>query len=155
MVKLQDSSPTLSKETLECLESFWEFSLPDSYKIFLLEKNGGYPEKKYFDFKNQDDGSVLQGFLGITPKEHLNLLETLKIYSGRIPTWSFPIAYDTFGNLILISVKGPDRGKIYFWDHELEADPAQGETPDYSNLTLIADSFDEFINGLYEEKDLP
>jgi hypothetical protein len=62
----------------------------------------------------------------------------------------FPISYDSFGNLILIAIKNADRGKIYFWDHEMEADPNQGEVPDYSNLTLIADSFDEFINSLHD-----
>ncbi|WP_010299799.1 SMI1/KNR4 family protein [Candidatus Odyssella thessalonicensis] len=155
MIKLENSSPTLSKETLECLERFWEFNLPKTYKVFLLEKNGGFPKEKHFNFKGQDEGSVLQAFLGITLNEDLDLLETLKVYNGRIPTWSFPIAYDTFGNLILLSVKGPDRGKIYFWDHEMEADPAQGEVPDYSNLTLIADSFNEFINNLRNDEEVP
>lgn len=56
------------------------------------------------------------------------------------------------GDLILIAVKGTDRRKIYFWNHEMEM-----EEPDYSSLTLIADTFSEFINSLYEfdESTLP
>lgn len=75
----------------------------------------------------------------------MNLLEKLKTYSARIPDNMFPIANDDLGNLILV-VKRPERGKVYFWDHEMEV--AEGEIPDYSNLTLISDSFDDFINSL-------
>lgn len=57
-----------------------------------------------------------------------------------------------FGNLILLSLKNADRGKIYFWDHEMEAN--EGEIPDYSNLTLIANSFEECITSLCGEEDL-
>ena len=54
--------------------------------------------------------------------------------------------------MIQFLVKNADRGKIYFWDHEMEAD--EGETPNYSNLTLIADSFDEFIEGLHSDDEI-
>ncbi len=76
------------------------------------------------------------------------MLSYLKNYSGRIPNSFFPIAYDSCGNLICIPVKGPDRGKVYFWDHEMEA--ADDEEPSYDNLTLIADSFEDFFNSLHE-----
>ena len=66
---------------------------------------------------------------------------------------SFPIASDDYGNSICLIVKGPNRGKIYFWDHEMEADTDQGEVADYSNMTLISDSFNEFIECLYKEDD--
>ncbi|MBI2812410.1 MAG: hypothetical protein HYX67_16515, partial [Candidatus Melainabacteria bacterium] len=41
--------------------------------------------------------------------------------------------------------------KVYFWDHEREADPDQGQTPETAgNVHLIADSFSEFLDGLFE-----
>ena len=93
-------------------------------------------------------------FLGIYPDEYNDLLDHIKTYKERLPKNTFPIAYDSCGNLIVISVMGPDRGKIYFWDHEMEADIDHGEVSDYSNLTLIADSFDEFLEGLYSKEEL-
>ncbi|MGL5784970.1 MAG: SMI1/KNR4 family protein, partial [Alphaproteobacteria bacterium] len=99
-------------------------------------------------------GSLVHFFLGIIPKKQANLLFIMNMYLERIPLNTIPIANDQNGNLVLLSVKGSDRGKIYFWDHEMEADTDHGETPDYSNLTLVADSFDEFIQNLKSEDDL-
>lgn len=153
MINFEHNSSNLNDKVLQCLEQFWEIKLPKEYRKFLLTQNGGYPDKSIFFFKNQNIGSDVQGMLGITPEGGLNLLTEIRTYTGRIPSSTFPIGYDSFGNLILISVKNPDRGKIYFWDHELEADPDQGEVADYSNLTLIADSFDEFINNLKSDEE--
>ncbi len=152
---LEKTDPTLSDRTLSCLEKYWEIKIPKRYRDFLLEFNGGYPKERLeFSFKGSNDGSVLSAFLGITPQEHNDLLNHLKIYNNRIPKNTLPIGYDTFGNLILIAAKGQDYGKIYFWDHEREADASDGEVANYSNLTLIADSFEEFINGLKDESEI-
>lgn len=149
-----DHPGTLSEPVLKALEIYWGFGLPKDYRAFLIKHNGGSPTIDYFNFKDdKNDGSDIRYFLGIYPDEYRNLLGFLKIYNERLPNNIFPIGYDSGGNLICISVKGPDRGKIYFWNHEMEADPAQGEVPDYSNLTLIADSFDEFINSLHTIED--
>lgn len=150
MINIKDDHPeTLPEHILRVLERYWGFALPKDYRRFLLTHNGGEPEPDYFNFKHdKSDGSDVRFFLGIYPDEHNDLLDHLKMYNGRLSKNIFPIAYDSCGNLICISVTGPDRGKVYFWDHEMEAD--EGEEPDYSNLTLIADSFDEFINSLHE-----
>ena len=143
---------TLSDQILKVLERYWELKLPDPYRNFLLLNNGGEPKTSYFSFKNGNGGSDVRFFLGIYPDKDNDLLNHLKIYKGRLPQNVFPIAYDSGGNLILISVKGPDRGKVYFWDHEMES--GEGEEPDYSNLTLIADSFTEFIENLKDESEI-
>ena len=142
----------IPEHILKSLEMYWDINFPKSYRDFLLKYNGGEAEKREFKFKEGEHGSDIRSFLGIYPDKHNNLLSYLKSYRGRIPENFFPIGYDSCGNLILISVKNKDRGKIYFWDHEMEAD--EGETPDYSNLTLIADSFDEFIEGLHSEDEI-
>lgn len=145
-----DHPGTLPEYILKVLERYWEFSLPKEYRNFLLKHNGGEPSFDCFNFKNdKNDGSDVRFFLGIYPDQHNDLLNHIKTYKERLPKNIFPIAYDSCGNLICISVMEPDRGKIYFWDHEREADSAQGEVPDYSNLTLMSDSFDEFIASLH------
>lgn len=147
-----DHPDTLPEHILKVLELYWGFGLPMEYRSFLLKHNGGEPVEDIFNFKDdKENGSDVRFFLGIYPDEHRNLLEYLKTYNGRIPKNLFPIAYDSCGNLICISTMGSDRGKIYFWDHEMEA--YEVEEPDYSNLTLIADSFDEFLNSLHDLED--
>ena len=144
----------LDENCLRALEQIWEFQLPKEYRIFLLKYNGGRPNLTFFNYKNtDDDGSVIDCFFGIYKDDNYNLLKKTKEIGDRHTHDSFPISSDVFGNRICLIVKGPDRGKIYLWDHETEADTDQGEVADYSNMTLIADSFNEFIDGLYEDNE--
>ena len=140
----------LELDVLKSIENYLGFKFPDKYKIFLLSCNGGETKKKIFFFqKDTLNGSILDRLFGVVSNEYESILIYLKDYRTRIPDNFCPIGADPGGNLILISVKGPDYGKIYFWDHEMEVD--EGEEPDYSNLTLIADSFTDFINSLHEK----
>jgi hypothetical protein len=70
---------------------------------------------------------------------------------GRIPKKLFPIANDPFGNLICVSLTGEDCGAVYFWDHENEPDD---EDTEFRNIHLIADSWEEFIDGLVTPESL-
>lgn len=137
---------------LSAVEEMWGFNLPKDYREFLLKTNGGQPEKPLFSFYDKSDGSCISKFLGIKKSFNDNILLKQKDAGLRFPNNFIPIGSDVYGNLILLSVKNADRGKIYFWDHEMEAD--NGEIPDYSNLTLIANSFEEFIASLRDEEDL-
>src|ERR1700722_8832612 len=136
-MKMESRNDPVSENVLKAIEEFWGYTLPQNYRKFLLEYNGGEPSNKVFNFKDQTDGSCLDTFFGIIKSFNDNILLKQQLSSIRVPENTLPVGNDTFGNLILLSVKGPDRGKVYFWDHEMEA--AEGEEPDYSNLTLIAD----------------
>lgn len=150
-----NSSGYLDETIIEALEQVWGVGLPKAYKEFLTKYNGGSPIPNCFSFKNRpNEGSFVDVFFGVKKDPNNNLLMNIKLYEERIPSNFLPIADDPGGNLILLSIKGIDRGKIYFWDHDLEADPDLNEIPDYSNLILIADSFDEFINGLHSEDEI-
>jgi hypothetical protein len=142
----------LKTDVLGSIEQAYNITLPKDYRDFLLVFNGGKPIESEFSLKDSSNSSLVAGFFGITDSKDYNLLfHYVVIYTGRIPSNTIPIADDQCGNIILLSVKGQDRGKVYFWDHEREADPSQGEKPSYDNLTLIADSFEEFINNLKAE----
>lgn len=145
---MESKNNLIDDNVLNAIEEFWGYKLPQSYRLFLLENNGGKPFKKIFNFKNKDDGSCIDEFFGIIKNFNNNLLLKQKYLSNRVPENTIPIGRDAYGNFILLSIKGTDRGKVYFWDHESEA--SEGEKPDYSNLTLIADNFDEFINSLHD-----
>ncbi len=150
-MRMEKDNGVLEDKALKAIEQLWGFQLPLEYRKFLLEKNGGIPKLTRFWFKNKEDGSCVSSFFGIVKDFNDNLLLKQKYSGDRVPNNTLPIARDVYGNFILLSVKGEDRGKIYFWDHEQEADTDRGEAPNYSNLTLIADSFEEFVEGLSEE----
>ncbi len=147
---MQEINGHLDDQFVITIEQFFRFKLPQSYKLFLYKSNGGVTKNKFFLLRNNvKEGSVLDRLFGLTAKQYYNMLVYYRDYSTRIPINTLPIGCDPGGNIILLSVKGEDYGKVYFWDHEMETDP-----PDYSNLTLIADSFDEFINGLKSEEEM-
>lgn len=150
---VENPTPDLINENfVKVLESYFGFKFPKAYRKFLLETNGGNPVKGYFIMKGNNELGGIRYFLGISPEYSKGLLERWAMYCGRIPANTIAIGSNSGGNLILLSVKGSDHGKIYYWDHEMEAD--EGQTPDYRNLTLIADSFEEFINGLKSDEEI-
>ncbi len=159
LLDIQEGSQ-LSKNETEIFKSIFNFldiSLPKSYKKFLLEnKNFDFSEKEknIFIVNKTKFSGVLRFFYEFSSNINDDILYHLKLYRYRIPKNMISIACDNYGNQILLSVKGPDYGKVYFWDHEQEADTENGEEPSYNNLTLIANSFDEFMNGLYGEEEL-
>ena len=148
------SSGPIEESLLAKKEKEWGCKLPDSYRTFLLRFNGGRPKKDVFNFKNSNNGSNIDFFLGLVPDDDdLDIDEHLDCYRKRLPESFFPIAYDSGGNLICISTAADDIGKVYFWDHELEADINQGQSPEtVDNTILIADDFDEFLHGLKEKQ---
>lgn len=152
-MRFVESFGSCENKKIKELETNYNLSFPMEYKHFLEIYNGGVPEKDVFNFKDTNDGSILYGFFGFdSNSKRLDIAYRYMMAKRRIPSNTFPIADDQGGNLILLSVKGPDYGKVYFWDHDWEAN--DGETPDYSNLTLIADSFEEFINNLKSEDEM-
>ncbi len=144
---IRDSSGTTDLSEIERVEQLAGARLPSEYRNFLLRHNGGYPDPDGFLFKDLSDGSSVDRFLSIGSGEHSNLEKYLITYQGRFPVDFLPIAHDPGGNLVLIGTSGGHSGKIYFWDHEYEAD---GSEPDMSNMHLVAQSFSEFLNGLFE-----
>lgn len=142
----------ISEQELANFEREYGIKLPQQYRQFLLDYNGGRPEHCDFNFKGSTNGSQLLGFFGIGSR--IDVRKELRTYNGRLPAAWFPVASDAGGNLICICLSGPNYGKVFFWDHEMESDETQGLTPETANNTvLIADSFDEFLNSFFRAED--
>jgi len=146
----EHSSEISTEDLLGAVEASWDFQLPKEYRQFLLNMSAENFKGKLFSFYDSNDGSCIGDFFTLR-KGIRNFFVDYRDMQKRIPSNFIPIASDVYGNRILLAVKNPDRGKIFFWDHELEAD--DGEVPDYSNLTLIAPDFQTFLNSLRPEED--
>lgn len=123
-------------------------ALPDDYRRFLLTDNGGQPERPVFAVP-PDHWDVLRYLPGLHDGPYYHNLEyPLRTYrdEGRMPPELIPIGSDPFGNWICLGVAGEPRGRVYFWEHEAEAD--EDEPPTWDNLRRLADSFTEFVAGL-------
>lgn len=131
------------------------FCFPDSYKQFLVENNGGEPDENYaFSFYevegNGKTSTVISCFYSINCGEVFNPDDLVSSYcalveSEQVPIGYLPIAEDVFGNYVLISCVGEHQGCVFFGNAELE----NAETG-FIQMSMIAESFSEFINMLYK-----
>lgn len=155
MTVFSQTEISLNINQIENLEKYVGLNFPKEYKEHLLKYNGGQCYPNIFTFK--EDGkvnySVVDWFFAIYDGEYDNLkreIEMVKIEEKRMPTHILPIAHDPLGNLICISCGNNDEGYVYFWNHEKEVDYSSASDEDYSNLYLVAYSFNEFIDNLKE-----
>ena len=140
MLTFYNQKDSISNEDILELENFIGLKFPQSYREHILRYNGGRCKPNVYSFNENGESteSDLNVFLSL-PNELKEYVLDYKINNTRIPESFLPIAEDSGGNLICISCEGKDRGKIFFWDHEREGE---------DNIYFIADSFDEFLNGL-------
>jgi hypothetical protein len=166
--RMKDTGTLLEQADLDNLERILNEDLPLAYKRFLLKSNGGTPDPPYFRT------SVLAEFFSVNATdETYDLVENYRFLRETLPEELVPIARDGLGDVVCLAVKGENRGKVYFWDHEggtprvdIRAKypeigwkpyedgeprpPVKDDWPGHPDLTLIADSFDEFLDSFHD-----
>jgi hypothetical protein len=113
--------------------------LPDAYRDYLRRQDGG---------RLENNSEVVDEIFGLGPDtpEWASMWKNLELYADRLPTWLLPVASDAAGNLFAISLRNQDRGSVWFWDHEREAD--EEETPTEENIELRAGDWQSFLDSL-------
>jgi len=150
-VRLVDPGEALTEADIAQAEQQTGHTFPAAYRSFLLASNGGRPEQPVvYSMQGLQGGANHEGtvdrFFGIKVKESINLEHYADLYRDRVPANLLPIARDPGDNLVCIGTKGVDSEKVYFWDHEEEAD--EGQEPTYDNLYLVANTFGGFLDNL-------
>ena len=143
--RLSDSGA--SEAALQQLENELGSRLPDDYRRFLAETNGGRPDPARFAMQtsNGANESVVDWFLTLEPQEDLYTVpEYRNMYADRVPQGLLPVACDPFGNLLLLDLGAKSQGCVYFWDHEQES----MEEPTWGNISTVAESFQNFYDSL-------
>jgi hypothetical protein len=163
----------ISDRDIDAFEAKIAARLPRPYKTFLQAHNGGVPEPPYFG--KERIPSVLQIFYGLRVKKKIDdLAANYRRMRSTLPTDVISIAVDTFGNEICLAIRGKNRGKVYFWDHEgapervdirakypmiqfkphvTPQEPIKDDWPGHPDLTLIADSFAKFLDSFHDFDD--
>lgn len=148
MAKIYGSHDNLSLEQIETFESKNNIKLAEKYVDFLLKSNGGKVKPNFFMISNEQGPSILSVFYGIGDM-YDNLTDFIEIMDERLPVGFIPIGDDPSGNVICLGTKEPYYDKIYFWDHEQEPE----DPNDMSNMYVLANSIDEFLDKLYEDNE--
>lgn len=138
-----------------------KIKLPTDYREFLLEHNGGDPEKSRFNVKELEYPSLwitefffLEEHLAVPNYEDtppLSLAFQYYVFEPIIPSNCLPIAGVVRDDCLLLNFAGKSKGKIYlkYMQEILQPDEAP---EDYdvrgAGMYHLADSFSEFIEKL-------
>jgi hypothetical protein len=170
------AGPPLTPEQIARLEAQLGAALPDDYRRFLLESNGGIPERGSFTVqlgpppkwmspkwqaKWQSRGERwVDSFCTIderlaTPDSQASS-DTLSFWLGAadwapLPPDAIPIGRVSRDDFLLLYIRGPRRGEVHLvaWDY---IDETQETTPEaIAEATyFVAPSFEAFFRGLAE-----
>lgn len=143
---MKSRGPRLSESQLRAVEQELGVRLPEDYRKFMLEFNGGRPvPEDAFDVPQCDQSSGVNRFCPIDENDANGLLTKRMHLDGRIPPNMLVIAGAACGDLVLLTIQGDDAGSVFYWDHE---DELASGPPLYANTYRVADSFSEFYRGL-------
>ncbi|TCJ82427.1 UNVERIFIED_ORG: SMI1/KNR4 family protein SUKH-1 [Bacillus cereus] len=145
MTKMLSENLKVSLQDIKQFEQEYNVTLPKQYVDFLLEYNGGFPQESSFKISDDEGESLVNKFYGIGDMKS-NLGKVFEVLEGEIPEDFISIANDPAGNEILLGVNGDFQGKVYFWIHDIEPED------EMNNMFILADSFVEFFNNLYESE---
>jgi hypothetical protein len=148
------SGRSLNRQHVARVERQLGRTFPTELVSFYLLFNGGIPNRTHF-FIGRAGGSEIREFFTIGSRSTRRTLQQAFVdHRDILLPRMIPIAEDVGDNKILISAEGPDRGRVYFWDHEKMGiahdkpnDPQAWETA----VRPIADSLREFLHDLREE----
>ena len=145
--KPRDPPVPLTAQEVSDLEKSLGETLPEEYRRFLLNFGGAafyaVGVRPIETREPYHDHWLLEMlFGGRDDKPSHDLWSNLAVYKDRIPGHMIPIGGNLCSDLFLLAIKGPDRGKVYFWDH--------GDT---RKLYLTAESFDDFLDRLVPEEE--
>jgi len=136
-----------TEESIQQLEAKLGSRLPEDYRRFLTDLNGGRPDPSSFVFETKAglNDSAVRYFLTLDSGEiRYTIPNYLNTYKDRIPKGVLPIGCDSFGNLVLLDVCSKSPGSVYFWDHEEES---MNERT-WQNISIVAPSFKAFEEAL-------
>jgi hypothetical protein len=119
LFQLLHREPPASAHDLQTLEDCIGSSIPTSLAEFLLEANGGYPDRdQYFipeDHLHGTGQAIGMEYL-LSVKE---ICDTIQALGKRLPKAALPFGDDGDGNYICVShCKGEDA--VFFWTLSLE-----------------------------------
>lgn len=144
----------VDKDDIQRFEYRIGTALPDDYRLFLLEVNGGRTNRDYRRFRLRRGYASLGALYSLNASDDQDDLATAQQHynsDARLPDGILEIGYDDGGSCIVMPLRGRHRGEVWYLDTE---DPRPtGSNPrvewfDRRDVWKIADSFSEFMSNL-------
>jgi hypothetical protein len=149
---MNERGPQVTEAQIEAFERSYGHPLPDDYRQFLLDVNGGQPDIAHCEF----DYGIVNSLFSLDDTENdASDLATNAIHeraSLPSPDLLF-IGHDGMGNSLLLTLAGEHRGAVW---HMLTDDDARPEDAnprvawhDRRDMRKIAASFEQFMRSLH------
>ena len=147
---IECESPT-NLEEIAKFETLIKAKLPDDYKKFLLKHNGGHPVTNGFKLiepiNEKTNEAGISWFYALYNGDVSNITKQFHRTREQLPEELIPIGYDSGGETCL-GIAGEYYGQVHYWTTNW----SMWKEEDYNYLYLVANSFTEFINKLFERE---
>lgn len=144
-INIANSYGALDEQRLLTLEKKIGVSLPNDYREFLIQFNGGEPVPEGVWIIEDVDGSCVHEFFGLHDDPKLLSLDCINNSEFGLPESLLPIAGDGLGDYVCLKVTGDDFGAIFFVDHEQHS---YEDRESFEGIIRLKESFSEFISSL-------
>lgn len=137
---------TADSERLKQAEQQMGVELPDDYREFLLQTNGGSNEDYSMSFfvKELNDEMVVDVLYGIgLDNKNADVVFYTDMFASDMLPGSVLIG-DSIQNGFIVMVCGRENKGIYYWDHSYTYEASDDE----NNMYRIADTFGDFLRML-------
>jgi hypothetical protein len=168
MIEFYFPAPRIVESEILEFEQVIGTKLPVQYRQYLLSHAVGGTTIPDLAFritksgvlnKDDPDDEVMLGYLlSMDKTSPSNLFEYYDTRNSDereypyLPNDMITIGGDPGGGLLLIGIQGTKKGKVFYWDSN-KFNKNETDSPDYNNISFVANSFSEFIDLLYELQD--
>ena len=144
-ITFSETYAPVSPETISNFETRHAITLPQSYKTFLTQSNGGRPSWTVFDVpKWPGKATALHFLFGIHDGKHNNLALWYDELRDRLPEGFIAIGVDMGGNFLCLGIEGGFVGEIWYWDSSNDYDLEDG------TMFRVGKDIGEFLSHLRE-----
>lgn len=150
------SNPAVTRAAIEAWESRNGICLPSTYRHLMIAFDGGSIYPNIFDSAILRAGRVPANDFEMNIErvydfDYATQLWNTEVYGRGTPPMMMFIGDDPGGVEVLMSLRPQDFGVIYLWYHSTNEWGTDGN--DDNSLIRQADSFDAFLNSLYDAPD--
>jgi hypothetical protein len=147
---MKEHGPQVTEAQIQAFEQSYGHALPDDYRQFLLDVNGGRPDRAHREF----DQGVVNCLFGLDDTDDERDLADHANWTR--PTLPSPdllfIGHDDGGNQLLLALAGDHRGEVWYMLTGDDARPDDANPRvlwhDRRDLRKVADSFEQFMRSL-------
>ena len=132
----------LSQDDIQQFESRHKLQLPDDYRAYMLQHNGGMPWMVYFQSASGDEYALTQlHSIGCDHPYDLDNQCRCHDWPAAYKEGTIVIGRDCAGSEFLMATRGKEAGSIYFLNREPTLRPK-------GRVARIASSFSEMMDNL-------